>query len=117
SRTNPIALDLSLPTRIPHDPIQIIDPPNPGTSVPGAINFSANPDGVIGVPGLAPATPPPIRPVHPSKPTGPIHVSSGVAAGQLIVPIQPHYPAIALATHTQGTVIVSALISTQGRIE
>jgi protein TonB len=60
--------------------------------------------------------PPPITPAHPAKPTGPLHVSSGVAAGQLMVPIQPHYPAIGLATRTQGTVVVSALIGTEGRI-
>jgi protein TonB len=117
SRANPIALDLTLPTRIPHGPIQIIDPPNSGTSVPGTINFGGTPGDVVGVPALGPSTPPPIRPVHPPKPTGPIHVSSGVAAGQLIVPIQPHYPAIALATRSQGTVIVAATISTTGRIE
>jgi protein TonB len=33
-----------------------------------------------------------------------------------MVPIRPHYPAIALATRTQGTVVVSALIGTDGRI-
>jgi protein TonB len=33
-----------------------------------------------------------------------------------MVPIQPHYPAIGLATRTQGTVVVSALIGTDGRI-
>jgi periplasmic protein TonB len=117
SRTNPIALDLNLPTRIPHDPIQIIDPPNPGTSVPGTINFGGNPNVVVGVPGLGLSASPTIRPAHPARSAGPIHVSSGVAAGQLIVPIQPHYPAIALATRSQGTVVVAATISTTGRIE
>jgi protein TonB len=116
SRPNPIALDLTLPTRIPHGLIQITDPPNPGPIISGAFP-SANPNGVIGVPGLGPSTPLPVRPVHPPKPTGPIHISSGVAAGQLIVPIQPHYPAIAIATRSQGTVIVAATISTTGRIE
>jgi protein TonB len=43
-------------------------------------------------------------------------VSAGVAAGQLIVPIQPRYPAIARAARVQGAVVVSALIGTDGRI-
>ena len=50
-------------------------------------------------------------------PSGPLRVSKGVAAGQLMVPIRPQYPAIAMATRTQGTVVVIATISTQGRIE
>ncbi len=62
------------------------------------------------------ATPAPTPRVHPAKPTGPLHVSSGVAAGQLLVPIQPHYPAIAQQAHIQGTVVISALIGTDGRI-
>ncbi|HKR28149.1 MAG TPA: energy transducer TonB, partial [Acidobacteriaceae bacterium] len=39
------------------------------------------------------------------------------AEGRLIVPIQPVYPALARATHTEGTVVVEATISTSGRIE
>jgi periplasmic protein TonB len=100
----------TIPTHIPTDADPA--PPGPIATFPGAAH-----DGITGLPDLGPSTPPPTSSVHPAKPTGPLHVSSGVATGQLIVPIQPHYPAIALATHTQGTVIVSALISTQGRIE
>jgi protein TonB len=40
-----------------------------------------------------------------------------VAQGQLLVPIRPVYPAIALASRTQGTVVVAATISKDGRIE
>jgi protein TonB len=117
ARVQPFVVDMTMPTRIQRNPIQSAGSPNPAMSVPGTVDFGANPNGVIGIPGLGPSTPPPIRPVHPPKPTGPIHVSSGVAAGQLIVPIQPHYPAVAIATRNQGTVIVAATISTTGRIE
>jgi periplasmic protein TonB len=99
-----------IPTTIGH----IVD------SAPGPITGDLGPgiaNGVQGAPLLGPITPPPDRRVHPAKPTGPLQVSSGVATGQLIVPIQPHYPAIALMAHVQGTVVVSALISTEGRIE
>ncbi|HEX4310212.1 MAG TPA: TonB family protein [Acidobacteriaceae bacterium] len=113
SRPQPVAIDMTVPTRIPHGAIQINDP------APGPIAFTG-PGSATGAPGalpILPATPPPMPRVHPAKPTGPLHVSSGVAAGQLVVPIEPHYPAIALATHTQGTVVVTALISATGRIE
>lgn len=44
-------------------------------------------------------------------------MSAGVAAGQLIAPIRPVYPAIARETGTQGTVVVQATISKSGTIE
>jgi protein TonB len=44
-------------------------------------------------------------------------VSAGVVAGLLLAPIRPVYPPIAKATHTQGTVVVEAIISKEGRIE
>jgi periplasmic protein TonB len=34
-----------------------------------------------------------------------------------VVPIQPVYPTIAVQMHIQGTVVVEATISTEGRIE
>jgi protein TonB len=63
---------------------------------------------------LGASSPPVVKPA-PSK--GPVHVSSGVATGQLLAPIQPVYPAIAKAAHIQGTVVVQAVIAKDGRIE
>jgi protein TonB len=51
------------------------------------------------------------------NPTAPLHVSTGVLAGNLLTPIQPEYPQIARLTRTQGTVVVQAIISKAGRIE
>ncbi len=48
---------------------------------------------------------------------GPVRVSSGVAAGMLVTPIRPVYPAIARAAHVEGTVVVLAVISPAGRVE
>lgn len=48
---------------------------------------------------------------------GPIHISTGVMEGRLLEPIQPQYPAIAKLSHTEGTVVVQAIISRSGRIE
>ena len=47
----------------------------------------------------------------------PLHISTGVSAGMLLAPIRPVYPAIARAAGTQGTVVVSAIISRTGAIE
>jgi len=113
-RSQPIAIDMTVPTRIPHDPIRIVDEP-PGPLVSGVANLGGPNSGSSSL-VLGPALPPPPPRVHPPKPTGPIHVSSGVAAGQLIVPIQPHYPVIAVEARVQGTVVVSALIGGDGRI-
>lgn len=113
ARTQPIAINLALPTRIPNAPPQIVG--TPSGFAPGAIDFESSASGP-GVLPLAPALPPSPPRVHPAKPTGPIHVSSGVAAGQLLVPIQPHYPALALEARVQGTVVISAIIGTDGRI-
>jgi protein TonB len=52
-----------------------------------------------------------------AKPTGPVHLSSGVVAGMIISKPEPVYPAIAKAAHVQGAVILHAIISKQGTIE
>ena len=112
--SRPRLLDLTAPPTIPTHIRFDVDPIPPG---PIAFTGPGSSTGAPGALPILPSTPPPMPRVHPAKPTGPLHVSQGVAAGQLLVPIQPHYPAIALAARTQGTVIVSALISTQGHIE
>jgi periplasmic protein TonB len=48
---------------------------------------------------------------------GPLHVSTGVMAGQLLEPIRPEYPVIARLSHTEGTVVVQAIIAKPGKIE
>jgi protein TonB len=94
SRPRPLTIDMAIPTVIPRGPVQITDTP-PGPIVPATGSLGDPSNGAIGALPLGLSTPPPVIPVHPARPTSPIHVSSGVAAGQLIVPIQPHYPAIA----------------------
>jgi protein TonB len=53
----------------------------------------------------------------PPKPTGPIHVSSGVVAGLAISQPMPPYPPIAKAAHVQGVVVLHAIISKTGAFE
>jgi periplasmic protein TonB len=108
-------INLTAPSRIPTEIHQIVDP------APDSLVMGAGPGGGSenGVPKalIDTVSPPSIPQVHPPKPKGPIRISEGVAAGQLVVPIRPVYPAIGLATRTQGTVVVAATISTEGRIE
>jgi protein TonB len=52
-----------------------------------------------------------------TKPGPPTRISQGVLAGLLLAPIQPIYPPIARASHTEGTVVIQAIISKSGRIE
>ncbi|HEX4036658.1 MAG TPA: TonB family protein [Acidobacteriaceae bacterium] len=104
---------LVAPGRIPHTWHTVVDPAPPGAGIPdfGGPQGATNPLSALGP--LAPPTPR----IRPARPSGPMRISEGVAAGQLIVPIQPQYPAIARAAGIQGTVTVAAVISTGGRIE
>jgi protein TonB len=51
------------------------------------------------------------------QPRGPYTISKGVAEGMLIQRILPHYPPIAIASHTQGTVVLQAVITKGGTIQ
>jgi protein TonB len=55
--------------------------------------------------------------VAPARPSRPLRVSDGVSAGMLMAPIRPIYPAIAIAAHVSGKVVVEAVISKGGAIE
>lgn len=77
------------------------------------------PDGVLGAPdgtGTAvsgPYVPPVVQP----EPTGPMRISTKVVEGLLLLKNAPPYPVLAKATHTQGTVVLEAIISKAGAIE
>lgn len=51
-----------------------------------------------------------------AKSNAPVRVSLGVSAGLLLEPIRPIYPRIAIASHTEGTVVLAAIIDAQGHI-
>jgi periplasmic protein TonB len=88
---------------------------------------AAPPSSLIGIPGgdstgmpegipLGAASPT-VALAKPPAPKHPLSISSGVAAGQLLSPIRPIYPAIAKAARIQGTVVIAATISRSGTIE
>lgn len=110
-----LAHALTAPSRIPQHITPIVDTAPPGLDVPGVANLGQSSGPIGALPGTA--SPPPMPRVHPAKSSGPLRISAGVAAGQLVVPIRPQYPAIALAARVEGTVVVAATISAEGRIE
>jgi len=85
-------------------PVMNLD--NRDSSLPPGVNSAApaSPHVTVGPPSATPSA-------------GPLHVSSGVIAGNLLAPIRPEYPQIAKMTGTQGTVVIDAIISGSGTIE
>lgn len=67
-------------------------------------------------PPPAPAPPPP-PPAPDSLPPTPVRRSQGVVQSNLIHTVQPIYPRLAIATRTQGTVILEAVITREGTID
>jgi protein TonB len=77
-----------------------------------------NPSSDTTIPGSSPfghSTEPAVR-LAP-KPSGPAHISSGVAQGLLLQKELPVYPPIARAARVEGTVVLAAVISKNGVIE
>ncbi|AXC11112.1 Ferric siderophore transport system, periplasmic binding protein TonB [Acidisarcina polymorpha] len=104
---------LRIPSRIPAAPAMIDDGGAP--SMPSALGNGNGPGIPAGIDLGAPA--PSIVVAKPPVPQQPVRLSGGVAAGQLLTPIHPTYPAIAKQARIQGTVIIDATISRQGMIE
>jgi len=110
------AVALHVPSIIPQTIVESVDPP----SVP-ATGVQMGPQGpgesVAGNDILSVVGPLPVITVVKPKPVGPVRISSGVEAGNLIVKTDPVYPAIARAAHVSGTVVLRAMISKTGMIE
>lgn len=116
AHTELLGASIVAPSHIPTRIAPLIDTAPPGANIPGLAELGNSRSGVLGLPDLGAITPPPIVPARPAKPSDRIRVSEGVAAGQLIVPIQPVYPVLAREARVQGTVTVDALIGKDGRI-
>jgi periplasmic protein TonB len=99
----------AIPTKIrifdaPERPLSNDFAANFGLSVPGADGTSPFGNGQH------------VTVVHPPVPAS-IHLSSKLVEGNLIFKSVPQYPAIAKATHTEGVVVLQAMISKAGTIE
>jgi periplasmic protein TonB len=69
---------------------------------------------LIGLPdSIGRAEPPPVRVASSKK----LVISSGVMEGHKLSGADPRYPAIAIAAHVQGTIVLAAIISKNGTIE
>ncbi len=101
------------PPTIPHDPYIAT------TLEPAPFAYPAGSDPGSGVAGgTGPVLPGESRPrvVHPEA-VSRLRVSSGAEEGLLIRKTIPVYPPIAIAAHTEGTVMLAATISKAGTIE
>jgi protein TonB len=107
-----VDLRLTAPSRIPPTINNHIVEREPGG---GPISMDSGPS-VIGANPFANANYKPPVVVH-QEPHGPIAISTGVAEGMVVQKIIPHYPPIAAASRTQGTVVLQAVISKNGTIE
>ena len=110
----PIANPMNVRTLIPRP--ALIDPTAPPSG--DTIDLSPSDDGTPAGTGPSTATFPRSTPVilKPAS-THPMPISTGVSAGMILSKTDPAYPAIARATHTFGTIVLAATISTTGRIE
>ena len=76
--------------------------------------------GVLGgfVGGLveAPAPPPPPPPAAPA-PQQPVRIGGQISAPELLQRVEPVYPEIAVMAKVTGTVILEAVVATDGRVE
>lgn len=108
----PQTQEAQIPTNVAH---QFFTDANPVESP--AISMTSG-DPSKNTTSFAPAAAPPAPHVAPTPAAsiGPLHISEGVLAGNLITPIRPQYPPIARMASVQGTVIIQATISTSGTI-
>ncbi|HEX3436195.1 MAG TPA: energy transducer TonB [Pseudacidobacterium sp.] len=106
---------MTAPTKIPQHAAIVSETAPPG-AIPSDFGQSGEGKSKGILESLGVGTPPPTV-VKPATPTGPFRVSSGVATGQLLAPIQPVYPPIARAAHITGAVVVQAIIAKDGTIQ
>jgi protein TonB len=106
---------LQVPRTIPHS-ISTVSDAAPPSDWPAGVTPGGGGGGIPGGIDLG-AVPPPVTVVKPPARKAPLAISSGVAAGRLLSPIRPSYPAIAKQARIQGAVVLEATISRQGTIE
>jgi protein TonB len=70
--------------------------------------------GVVGSVGLVEPVPPPAP--EPPKAQGPVRVAMLPEAPRKLFDVHPVYPEIARAAHVEGTVILEAMLDTNGRV-
>ncbi len=107
---------IRVPRRIPNAIDTRSDVPSaitakPGAEIPGAIRGEGLTSPVIADLLKRPAG------IAASKPARRVPVSTGVAQGYLIRRVDPSYPRLAVLAGVQGSVVLAAVISRDGRVE
>ena len=106
---NPNAAPVEAPNGVKPDSGIVRDPDlSDAGAVPGGL-----PNGVQGAGvSVLPEAPPPV----PSAPSIPIRLSAGVTPPVKIKDVRPAYTELALRAGAQGTVVIEAIISTDGKV-
>jgi periplasmic protein TonB len=120
--TSSAAATVAVPAQVARISTQGFRDPGPAMEQPllpvGVNMIGAGPNPLAALGSLGPASPHVVvGPAAGRTAEGPLHVSTGVMAGQLLEPIRPEYPLIARLSHTEGTVVVQAIIAKSGKIE
>jgi len=111
---------LSMPAFIPPHPVIVHDsfatsaaPGSGNVSIPGTIpGTGSNGRWTSILPSTGPAPPPAATTGH-----SPVKLGGDVEAAKLIRMVRPIYPPIARQARIQGTVVLSAIIGQDGRVE
>jgi periplasmic protein TonB len=117
--THPVQpTEASVPTNVPpptfedppptNDPSEGTDPTDPGVECPGCLPGPGVGPGPVG-PGVSPVDAGPAA-------DAPIPVTVGMTRPEILKRVQPRYTDIARKAGVQGSVIVEAIIDTQGRV-
>ena len=111
--SNPDAAPIEAPSTIEPEPAATTG--NDGEGVVGGVEGGI-PGGVVGgIVGGLPEAPPP--PPPPPAPRGPVRVGGQIQPPTLVRRIEPIYPAIAVAAHIGGTVILEAIVDENGEVQ
>jgi len=106
---------LLLPKHIPQSIVQIVDEQAPSAASVVGMPYGVSegiPNGILHAIPIPEAAEPPATPRLSSPPR--LRVSQGVVEGLLIRQIKPAYPHLAMQTHTQGEVVLHAIIGRDG---
>jgi protein TonB len=111
---------LTVPTFIPPHPVIVHEsfgsssaPGSGNLSIPGTIPGTGNNERWTSIlPSMGPA-PPPATPAGPSR----VKLGGDVEAARIIRMVRPIYPPIARQARIEGTVVLSAIIGEDGRVE
>jgi periplasmic protein TonB len=109
-----IKAQLTAPTVIPKKIAQVTDASAAAPAIAGMVG--GVPGGVGDVLGGIAAGPPPPPPPAVEKSKGPIRITSGMKEPQLLYAPPVVYSPVARLAHTEGTVVVEAIIDEQGNV-